>query len=94
MILFSVSFNPAPIYVDLSVVHGGTPSFTVCGPHGGTGRLCAALWSTPRTCGLDIELHEIHSKARLSLCAQIWPGSNNQTAVQGLRLEQIRGIVE
>ena len=69
-------------------------SFTVCGPHGGTGRLCAALWSRPRTCRLDIELHEIHSKARLSLCVQIWPGSNNRTTHQGLRLEQIHGNVE
>ena len=69
------------------------PSFTVCGPHGGTWRSCAALWYRSRTCGLDIELHETLSKARLSLCAQIWLGSNNRTAVQGLRLEQIHGIV-
>ena len=70
------------------------PSFTVCGRHGRTGRLCAARWFRPRTCGLDIEWHEIHSKVPLSLCVHIWPGSNNRTAVQGLRLEQIHGIVE
>ena len=57
------------------------PSFTVCGRHGGTGRLCAARWSRSRTCGLDIELHEILSKVRLSLCVQIWPGRNNQDSV-------------
>ena len=41
-----------------------------------------------------MELHEILSKARLSLCVQIWPGRNSRTPVQGLRLEQIHGIVE